>query len=125
MSAADVDSFPLLMTPDQAAALVQTTVASLAQDRSRGRGLPFVKVAGRVRYLRGDVLQYLADNRHAPAVAGSGYEGLSDEMRRAADTLERLNRLYAIGNTVLGQWSPQLLRSEADQLDRSIPGEAS
>jgi hypothetical protein len=47
----------------QTAAVVQTTVAALAQDRSRRRGLPYVKIGGRVRYLREDVLSYLAANR--------------------------------------------------------------
>ncbi|WP_204806297.1 helix-turn-helix domain-containing protein [Mycobacterium riyadhense] len=53
---------PPLATPAQAAAYLQTTVAALAQDRYRRRGLPWCKVAGRVRYRREDVLNYLAAN---------------------------------------------------------------
>ncbi|CAM4413561.1 hypothetical protein MB901379_03891 [Mycobacterium basiliense] len=39
------------------------TVDSLAQDRYRRRGIPWIKISGRVRYLRSDVLKFLADNR--------------------------------------------------------------
>ena len=41
----------------------QTSESALAQDRHRGTGIPFVKIGGRVRYLRQDVLAYLAANR--------------------------------------------------------------
>jgi hypothetical protein len=43
--------------------VIQTTADALAQDRYRGKGIPFVKIGGRVRYLREDVLAYLAANR--------------------------------------------------------------
>lgn len=62
----DVDSaipmtvLPYLATPAQVAAVLQTTVDSLAQDRYRRRGLPFVKIGGRVRYVRGDVIAAIA-----------------------------------------------------------------
>lgn len=56
---------PLIATPAQLAAILQTTVDSLAQDRYRRRGVPWTKVGGRVRYLREDVLAYLAANRIA------------------------------------------------------------
>jgi hypothetical protein len=59
----DPDVLPPVATPDQIADFVQTTPAALAQDRYRGRGIPFVKIAGRVRYLRKDVLAYLEANR--------------------------------------------------------------
>lgn len=58
------------------------------------------------------------------------YDGLTAEMRSAADLLERLNRLYAVDPNA-SYWSPQLLRKEADYLDCDlcnagpIPGEAS
>jgi len=54
---------PSIATPSQLAAVLQTTVDSLAQDRYRRRGVPWTKVGGRVRYLRVDVLKYLAANR--------------------------------------------------------------
>ena len=46
------------------------------------------------------------------------YAGLTDEMRRAADLLDRLNGLYAC--TPNCEWSPSLLRTEAEHLDRPI-----
>lgn len=52
-----------ILTAKQLAELIQTSEASLAQDRWRGRGVPFIKFGGRVRYLRSDVLAYLAANR--------------------------------------------------------------
>lgn len=54
---------PPIATAAQVAAVLQTTVDSLAQDRYRRRGLPFVKIGGRVRYLRADVIAYLTGNR--------------------------------------------------------------
>jgi hypothetical protein len=59
----DLEVLPAVATPEQVSKVVQTSVGSLAQDRYRGRGIPFVKIAGRVRYLRQDVLAYLAANR--------------------------------------------------------------
>ena len=58
-----VHLLPHIAKPEQVAIVVQTSVDALAQDRYRRRGLPFVKISGRVRYLRADVLKFLADNR--------------------------------------------------------------
>lgn len=57
------DGLPAVATASQIAKFVQSTEDALAQDRYRGRGLPYVKIGGRVRYLREDVLNYLAANR--------------------------------------------------------------
>jgi len=57
------EELPAVAKADQVAAIVQTTVDALAQDRYRRRGIPYVKIGGRVRYLRADVLAYLAANR--------------------------------------------------------------
>lgn len=54
---------PHVSKAEQVAVVMQTTADALAQDRYRGRGLPYVKIGGRVRYLRDDVLKFLADNR--------------------------------------------------------------
>lgn len=54
---------PPVAKAEQVAVVVQTTVDALAQDRYRRRGIPYVKIGGRVRYLREDVLKFLADNR--------------------------------------------------------------
>ena len=55
------EDLPPIATASQIAKVVQSTEDALAQDRYRGRGLPYVK--SRVRYLREDVLNYLAANR--------------------------------------------------------------
>jgi hypothetical protein len=54
---------PHVAKPDQVAAVVQTTEDALAQDRYRRRGIPYVKIGGRVRYLREDVFAFLIANR--------------------------------------------------------------
>jgi len=59
----DLDVLPPVATPKQVANFVQTTEAAMSQDRYRGRGIPFVKIGGRVRYLRQDVLDYLGAHR--------------------------------------------------------------
>jgi hypothetical protein len=59
----NLDELPEVMTTPQLAAFMQTTTNSLNQDRYLGRGIPFVKFGKRVRYLRNDVLDYLAANR--------------------------------------------------------------
>ncbi|CCK53040.1 Conserved protein of unknown function [Mycobacterium canettii CIPT 140060008] len=64
-----VHLLPHIAKPEQVAVVMQTTPDSLAQDRYRRRGLPHVKIGGRVRYLRADVLKYLADNRIGGDVA--------------------------------------------------------
>lgn len=58
-----LDDFPPVATAAQVARVVQTSVDALSQDRYRRRGIPYVKIGGRVRYLREDVLAYLAANR--------------------------------------------------------------
>lgn len=58
-----LQELPPVATAPQVAAVLQTTVDALSQDRYRRRGVPWVKVGGRVRYLRADVLKFLADNR--------------------------------------------------------------
>lgn len=59
--------FPEVATPKQTAEFVSSTVQALAQDRYLNRGLPYVKFGGRIRYLRQDVLDYMAANRVTPA----------------------------------------------------------
>ena len=57
------DDLPSIATASQVAKVVQSTTDALAQDRYRRRGIPYVKIGGRVRYLRADVLKFLANNR--------------------------------------------------------------
>jgi len=56
-------SLPEIATAKQLAAWLGTTEASLAQDRYLGRGVPYTRVGRRIRYMRTDVLNFLADNR--------------------------------------------------------------
>jgi hypothetical protein len=59
----DLQDLPAIATTKQVSKVIQTSEGSLAQDRYRGTGIPFVKIGGRVRYLKQDVLAYLAANR--------------------------------------------------------------
>ncbi len=59
----DKIELPEVATSTQVAKFVQSTPDALAQDRYRRRGIPYVKIGGRVRYLRADVLKFLDDNR--------------------------------------------------------------
>lgn len=61
----DLSELPPIITPPELAPVIRTTVDSLAQDRYRNTGIPFVKVGRRVRYLRADVARYLMANRKA------------------------------------------------------------
>jgi hypothetical protein len=63
------EDLPPVAKAAQVAVVVQTTEAALAQDRYRRRGIPYVKIGGRVRYLREDVLGYLSANRVGGAAA--------------------------------------------------------
>lgn len=59
-----MEELPQVLTAAQLAQVLGISPASLAQDRYRGRGVPYVKIgAKRVRYLREDVLKYLRQNR--------------------------------------------------------------
>jgi hypothetical protein len=59
----DLTSLPPVLTPEELAPVLRTTVGALSQDRYRGVGVPYVKHGKRVRYLRADVARYLAANR--------------------------------------------------------------
>jgi hypothetical protein len=54
---------PEVATPADVARVFHTTENALSQDRYLGRGLPYVKIGRRVRYLRADVTAYLEASR--------------------------------------------------------------
>ncbi|TVS85547.1 helix-turn-helix domain-containing protein [Mycobacterium helveticum] len=54
---------PELLTAKQLSDYLGVSEASLAQDRYLSRGIPFVKVGKRVRYMRADVEDYLTAHR--------------------------------------------------------------
>jgi hypothetical protein len=45
---------------------------------------------------------------------------ITDEMRLAADILEKVSRLYDWKNPERGEWSARQLRTEANYLDKPI-----
>lgn len=53
-----------LLTPEQLAEYLQVSTASLANLRYLGKGPRWVKVVGKVRYRRADVLAHLDENVH-------------------------------------------------------------
>lgn len=57
------DVLPAVAMPKDVASLIGSTESALAQDRYLGKGIPFTRVGRRVRYLRSDVLEFLAANR--------------------------------------------------------------
>lgn len=66
-SAADISApvaLPAISTPEQVAKWLGTSVAALAQDRYLNRGLPYVKISGRIRYVSDEIAEYLKSNRH-------------------------------------------------------------
>ena len=51
-----VDELPTLLKPSEAAEILRTSVATLAQDRYNRRGAPYIKVGYRVLYDRDALL---------------------------------------------------------------------
>jgi hypothetical protein len=65
----DLSVLPPIMTPDVLAPVLGVSVGSLANERYRRVGIPFIKHGKRVRYLRADVARYLIANRRTYASA--------------------------------------------------------
>ena len=69
------DFFDLALPPSDAAAFVGSTVAAMAQMRTRGGGPHYIRVArhidsrgyvrGPIRYTRRDLIEWLRERRHA------------------------------------------------------------
>jgi DNA-binding Xre family transcriptional regulator len=51
---------------------------------------------------------------------GGSNGAITDEMRQAADILEKVSRLYDWKDPARGEWSARQLRYEADYLDRPV-----
>jgi hypothetical protein len=58
-----------LLTEDQLAKRWQISTGSLANDRSLGRGVPYLKIGRAVRYDPADVREYEQARRRTPAAA--------------------------------------------------------
>jgi hypothetical protein len=65
----DLSTLPAISAPDELAPVLRVTVGSLANERYRRVGIPYVKHGKRVRYLRADVVRYLIANRKTYASA--------------------------------------------------------
>ncbi|WP_071888524.1 helix-turn-helix domain-containing protein [Mycolicibacterium fortuitum] len=62
-----MSELPELLTPEQTAEWLGMSVDSLSQNRylRNDRSIPHVKVGGRVRYLKDDLIAYVNKNRVA------------------------------------------------------------
>ncbi|OBJ95273.1 hypothetical protein A5746_01855 [Mycolicibacterium conceptionense] len=58
-----LDALPPVATAVQVAPVIGSTVQALAQDRYMRKGLPYTTIGRRVRYLRPDVIRFLAMHR--------------------------------------------------------------
>jgi hypothetical protein len=56
-----------IMTAEELARAIRSSVGALAQDRFRRQGCPYIRLGRRIRYVRADVARYLAANRNAAA----------------------------------------------------------
>jgi hypothetical protein len=82
--ASDIDD--VYLTPEEVAGRLRLTVETLANARSRGEGLPWVKIHGRVRYRLADLLEAEAAGSMGFSwarleTALGRYDGLSDTAR--------------------------------------------
>lgn len=58
-----VDVLPPVATSKHVASIIGTSEAALSQERYQHKGIPYTKIGRRVRYLRSDVIEFLAANR--------------------------------------------------------------
>lgn len=56
-----------LLTPAEAAQIMRASEKTLAQWRSQRKGPPFVKMSGRIHYLRSDIEAWIDEHRVNPA----------------------------------------------------------
>jgi hypothetical protein len=87
--AIDLPGLPDISTAEQLAEVLQTTVASLAQDRYLHKGVPYCRVGSRIRYVKADVISFLSANR-VQAVETDGQLPLFAEPPRQARKLAPL-----------------------------------
>jgi hypothetical protein len=57
---------PELLTPREVAAIRRTTVAHLANERSRGGGPPFAKLGGKIVYPADRLREYITERTVTP-----------------------------------------------------------
>ena len=61
----DLSMLPSIMTAEELAPAIRSSVGALAQDRYRNRGIPYIRMGRRIRYVRADIARYLAAHRSA------------------------------------------------------------
>ena len=61
----DLSMLPSIMTAEELAPAIRSSVGAFAQDRYRNRGIPYIRMGRRIRYVRADIARYLAANRSA------------------------------------------------------------
>jgi hypothetical protein len=59
----DLSMLPMIMTAEELAPTIRSSVGALAQDRYRNRGIPYIRLGRRIRYARAEVARYLVANR--------------------------------------------------------------
>ncbi|WP_235687324.1 helix-turn-helix domain-containing protein [Mycobacteroides chelonae] len=62
-----LEVLPPVATGKHVAAVLGTSEAALSQERYLHKGIPYTRLGRRVRYLRSDVIEFLAANRVAGA----------------------------------------------------------
>jgi hypothetical protein len=67
---------PKLLTPEQAAEMLQRPVGTINRWRAEGRGPRSYKLVGRVRYDLDDVLTYIHQNSREPSARANVEERL-------------------------------------------------
>lgn len=55
-----------LLIPQEVSKFVHKSVGTLANDRLYRRGLPYIKLRGRILYDMADILKYLEDHKIRP-----------------------------------------------------------
>jgi hypothetical protein len=58
----DLSPLPPIMTAEELAPAIRSSVGALAQDRYRNRGIPYTRLGRRIRYARVEVARYLLAN---------------------------------------------------------------
>jgi excisionase family DNA binding protein len=66
----DIDPFKTLLTASETAQYLRCSLRTLDRERANGRGIPYVRIGGRIRYRRADVEAFVA--AHVRGRPGSG-----------------------------------------------------
>jgi excisionase family DNA binding protein len=67
----EIDPAETLLTAPETAQYLRCSVRTLDRERGDGRGCPFVRIGGRIRYRRADVEAFVAANVRGHAIVPS------------------------------------------------------